>query len=65
MSWPTIAKCYQEIVKDPSMPQLFPQEEWMSVWELPLLGAVWFRIISERLFAHLTSPAMQGKDGVE
>ena len=65
MSWPTIAKCYEEIINDPSLLQLFPEEEWVSVQELLLFGALWFRIISERLFAHLTSPAMWGKAMVE
>ena len=65
MSWPTIAKCYQEIVEGSSLLQLFPKEEWMSVWELPLLGTLQFRIILERPFAHLTSPAMWGKARVE
>ena len=37
----------------------------MSVRKLPLIGAVQFKIISERIFACLTSPAMWGKAGVE
>ena len=37
----------------------------MSVREIPFMGTLQFRIISERLFAHLASPAMWGKAGVE
>ena len=37
----------------------------MSVRELPLMGALQFRIILERICAHLASPATWGKAGVE
>ena len=50
---------------DPSLLHLFPEEEWKSSRELPLMGSLTFRVILERLFAHLTSPVMWGKAGVE
>ena len=65
MSWPTIVKCYEEILEDPSLLQLFPEVEWTSVRELPHMGTLWFRIVLEKFFAHLTSPAMWEKAGVE
>ena len=65
MFGPNIAKCYDEIVKDPSLHQLFLEEECTSLHELPLLGALWFRLILERFFAHIASPAIWGKTGVE
>ena len=37
----------------------------MSIRELPLMGALRFRVILERLFAHLIFPAMWGKAGVK
>ena len=37
----------------------------MSIQELPLLGALEFRIISERLFTHIACPAMWGKAQME
>ena len=33
-----------------------PEDKWMSVHELPYLGTLCFHIVSERLFAWLTSP---------
>ena len=33
--------------------------------ELPLMGTLRFRVISERLFTHLISPAIWGKAGME
>ena len=50
---------------DPLLLHLFPEEEWTSIRELPLMVNLWFRIVSERLFTHLTSPAMWGRAGVE
>ena len=64
LSRPATAKCYQD--NQGSFPAAhIPKEEWLSVWELPLFGALLFRIISERCFAQLTSPVMWGKAGVE
>ena len=60
-----ISKCYEEILADPSVHQLFPEGEWRSIHELPFLGALQFLIELERLFTHLTSPSMWGKAGVE
>ena len=60
-----ISKCYEEILADPSLHQLFAEEEWRSICELPFLGTVWFQVVLERLFACLISPALWGKAGVE
>ena len=49
---------------DPSLLHLF-SEEWSSIRELPLMGTLRLRVVSERLFAHLTSPAKWGKAGVK
>ena len=65
MSWPTISTCYKEILVNPSLLCLFPEEEWTSIRELPLMGAFRFSVVLERLFACLISPAMWGKAGVE
>ena len=65
MSWPNIAKCYDEIVEDPSLLQLFPEKGCTSLWELPLLGTFQFRLISERPFACIASFDMWGNVGVE
>ena len=61
MSSPTIAECYDDILEDHSLLQLFLEKEWQSIQKLPLLGALQFRIISERLFACIVSPTMWGK----
>ena len=47
MLWPNIAKYYSELLEDPSLLQLFSEEEGTSLWELPLLGALCFRLILE------------------
>ena len=65
MSQSNIAKCYDEIVKDPCLLWLFPEKECTSLWELPLLGSLWFRLISKRLFTCTASPDMWGKTGVQ
>ena len=65
MSRPSIAECYDKIIEDPSLLQLFPMEECMSIWELPLLGALQFRVISKRLFTCIAFPAIWRKAGVE
>ena len=65
MSWPTKSKCFKEIVEDSSKLWLLPKEEWTSIRELPLMGALQFRVILERLFTYLTSPAIWGKTWVE
>ena len=53
------------ILADPSLGQLFLEEEWRSIQELPFLGTLQFWIVLERLFACLTSPSMWGKARVE
>ena len=50
MSWPTIAKCYEDIVEDPSLLWLFLWEEYSSIQELPCFGTLQFRLISEEIF---------------
>ena len=53
------------MVEDPSLLWLFLEKECTSLHELPLLGALPFRLISERLFTHLPSPDTWGKTRVE
>ena len=65
MSQPTIASCYEEIIKDPSLLQLFPLEKYSSVCEFPCLGALWFRLISEGFFTCICSPDHWRKAGLE
>ena len=65
MSRPAIAKCYDDVGEDPSLLQLFLEKKWMLIQEHPFLGDLQFRIISERLFTCIASPAMWGKAGVE
>ena len=60
-----ISKCYEEILADPSLHQLFPEDEWRSICELPFLGHLQFWVVSERLFTHLTSPSIWRKARVE
>ena len=47
MSWPHIAKCYDDTIEDPSLLWLFLKKEWTSLWELQLLGTLQFRLILE------------------
>ena len=65
MSCLMISKCYEEILAGPSLRQLFLEEEWRSTHELSFLGTLQFWIVLQRWFAHLTSPSMRGKAGVE
>ena len=65
MSWLMISKCFQVILVDPSLLQLFQGEELRSIPELPFLGALCFWVVSERLFAHLASPSLWGKVRME
>ena len=65
MSWPHIVKCYNDIVEDPSLLWLFLEKEWTSLWELPLLSTLQFRLILERSFTCIASPDIQGKARVE
>ena len=60
MLQPNIAQCYGEIVKDPSLLQLFLEQECTSLQELPLLG-----LSLEMLFTCIASPDIWGKTGVE
>ena len=60
-----IFKCYEEVLEDPPLWWLFPEEEWRSIHELPILGALLLWIVSERLFTHLSSPSMWEKVRVE
>ena len=63
MSQPNIAKCYDEIVEDPSQLWLYQEKEYSSLWEVPLLGAVQFKLISERPFTCISSPDIWGRMG--
>ena len=65
MLQPSIACCYVEIVEDLSLLHWFPQEEYSSVQNLPCLGALQFRLISEGFFTHIASPSRWGKTQVE
>ena len=65
MSWPTTAKCYEEIVEDLTLLQLFLPEEYPSIQELPSLSTLQFRLISEGFFAHIASPNNWRKTRVE
>ena len=63
MSQPNIAKYYDNIVEHLSLLWIFLEKECTLLWELPFLGALQFRLISERLFACIASPDMWGKTG--
>ena len=65
MSWPNIAKCYEEIVKGPSLLELFSEKECALLLKLPDMGALQFRLISEKYFTHVATPDIWGKAGVE
>ena len=45
MPWLMISKCYEEILEDPSLWWLFPEEEWKSICKLPFLGTLQFWIV--------------------
>ena len=62
---PNIARCYNELLEDPSLLHLFPEKEGISFQELPLLGTLQFRLISDRFFVHTASPTNWRKTGVE
>ena len=64
MSWPAIAKCYEEIAEDPTLLHLFSLEEYSSIQVLPCLGALQFRLVLEVFFACIASDRW-GKVGVE
>ena len=63
MSQPNIANCYEEIVEDPSLLWLFPEKEWTSLQELPLLGTLQFRL--REAFCPHSTPDMWRKARVE
>ena len=63
MWWPSIAKCYNEIVRDPSFLGIF-LEECTSPLELHVMGAIQFRIILKKFFTHVAPPGIWGKTGV-
>ena len=65
MSWPSIAKCYDEIVEDPSPLGLFSEKESTSPLELPVVASLWFRLISEMFFPYVAPYDIWGKTGVE
>ena len=65
MSKPSIARYYNKLVEDLSLQGLFLGEECTSLLELPVVGALQFRLISEKFFAQVSSPMMWGKTRVE
>ena len=65
MSQHPMAKCYEEIVKDLALLSLFSPKEYSSIQELPCLGVLWFRLISEGYFACMASPDNWRKIGIE
>ena len=65
MLWPKIAKCYSELLEDPSLLKLFSEKQGTSLWELQLLGALQFRLILERVFAHIAFPVIWENTRVE
>ena len=48
---------------DPPLLQSFSEDECMSIHGLPYLHAIYFCIVSERLFSQLTSSALWVKSG--
>ena len=65
MLWPSVVRCYDEIVEDASILWLFPEKECTSFWELPVLGVLWLKLISEGLFAHIAFHDIWRKTGEE
>ena len=65
MSKPSIARCYDKLVEDPSLQGLYLGEECMSLLELPVVGTLWFRFISEKFFAWVSSLTIWEKTRVE
>ena len=65
MLWSSVALCYDKIIEDLTLLHLFSPEEYSSTQELPCLGAIQFRLISEGLFAYIASPDKCRKTGVE
>ena len=65
MPRPSIAVCHNELVEDPSLLELFLGEEFTSLLELPIVGTLWFRLISEKFFTWVASPTIWGKTRVE
>ena len=61
----TIAGCYEKLLTDPSLLQLFSEDEWTSIHELPHMGTLCFHVMSEWLFAQVTSSVTWGQAGVE
>ena len=65
MSWPIIAKCYEDIVEDLTLLWLFSLKEYSSIQRPHCLGALQFRLILEGLFTCIAPPDNWGKMGVE
>ena len=64
MPKPNEAECCDEIVEGPSLLGLFLGKECMSLLELPVMGVLWFRLISEEFFTCVASPTIWGRTGV-
>ena len=50
---------------DPPLQWLFPEGEWRSAHQLPILGTLQFWIVSEQLFTFLSSPSIWGQARVD
>ena len=61
----SIARCYDELVEDPSLQGLFSGEEHTSLLEFHVVGALQFRLILEKVFTWVSSPTIWGKTRVE
>ena len=62
MSRPSKARCYNKLVEDPSLLRLFLAEECMPLLELPVMCALWFRLILERFFTWVVPPTISEED---
>ena len=60
-----ISGCYDELLVDPTLLQMFPEDEWTSIHKLPYLGALHCHVVSEGLFNQLISPELWGQARVD
>ena len=65
MLQPSIACCYEEIVRRSDSTALVSMGGIFLHTKLPCLGALWFRIVSEGFFICIASPDRWGKTRVE
>ena len=55
-----ISGCYDELLEDLSLLHLLSKDEWISIQELPYLGALHFCIVWEELFSQMDSLELWG-----